>query len=203
MDINTIRSTNQKDSRTGRFQKTPNGQKTARMLTVEEHLGRTLEEDYRDFYVEKDWGQAKIAQRWGVPRGLIFYSNPRLRSRSWVEQLNLPKHGPPNSPPTSSPPATSPSRRRCECCGDDKFIPERAHWIARKDGGSTQRFNIILLCPNHHQALDRDDPATIEAVKEILLFREAKRIIQTGPDGVAKRKEVLTVCQAIINRRLS
>jgi hypothetical protein len=48
------------------------GVKTSRMLEVEARLGRTLEEDFEDYYVEKGWGQKKLTKRWGVTRAAIF-----------------------------------------------------------------------------------------------------------------------------------
>jgi hypothetical protein len=144
-----------KDPKTGRFQPTPKGQKTKKMLEVERRLGRTLEEDFREYHIDKGWGQKRIADRWGMPRGLIFHSNHRIRSQSWVAKLNLPVR-------RDSISSTSSNRAgfRCELCGHDAVNSHRAHWIADKDGGRTQRFNIIRLCPNHHQLLDADDPAT-------------------------------------------
>jgi hypothetical protein len=60
------------DSHTGRFKATPAGVKTAKMLQVESKLGRTLEEDFEKYYVQEQWGQKRLANRWGVKRELIF-----------------------------------------------------------------------------------------------------------------------------------
>ena len=75
---------------TGRFQLTPPGEKTPRMRQVEKTLGRTLEEDFQEYYVEKGWGQKRLAARWGVQRPTIFATNPRRGRRSWVQMLHLP-----------------------------------------------------------------------------------------------------------------
>jgi hypothetical protein len=48
------------------------GIKTPRMLEVEARLGRTLEDDFREYYVEKGWGQKRLSGRWGVTRAAIF-----------------------------------------------------------------------------------------------------------------------------------
>ena len=52
----------------------PKGQKTPKMLEIEKRIGRTLEEDYREHYTKKGWGQTRIAHRWRVPKVLIFSS---------------------------------------------------------------------------------------------------------------------------------
>src|SRR6266513_278773 len=81
--------------------------------------------------------------------------------------------------------------------------PKQYAAVDRQTGPrSKKRFNIVRLCPNHHQLLDGGDPETTELSKQILLFREAKRIIETGPDGPGKQKELLRVSQAIITRRV-
>jgi hypothetical protein len=165
------------------------------MREAEARLGRTLEEDYREYYIGKQWGQAKLADRWRVPRGLILNSNHRIRSQSWIAKLNLPKRN-----AATSPPAPKPSPDRCEICGHSRAV--KAHWIAHKHGCGKQRFNIISLCPNHHQLLDADDPFISERAKQLLLFREAKRIIETGKVGLERHKELVRVCQAIITRTI-
>jgi hypothetical protein len=75
------------DPKTGRFMPTPSGVKTELMLRVEKKIGRTLEEDFQEYYVEKGWGQKRLAERWGVKRATIF-RGPRPK-RCWVERLNL------------------------------------------------------------------------------------------------------------------
>jgi hypothetical protein len=156
------------------------------MLEIEKRLGRTLEEDYREHYIKEEWGQTKIANRWQVPKGLIFFGNRPTNTPPWTERLGLPVRKQKETVASAVGPK---NRTRCEICGADKVIAERADWIANKDGGSKQRFNIIRLCPNHHQLLDGGDPETTEFSKQILLFREAKRIIETGPDGLEIRFE--------------
>jgi hypothetical protein len=123
-----------------------------------------------------------------------FHSNHRGdRGQSWVSKLGLPK-----KPKHSA----ALAKFRCEICGNDEVKPHNAHWIADKDGGGTQRFNILRLCPNCHWKLDRDDPTIRERAREILLFRESKRIIETGRDSPEKQKELMRVCQAIITREV-
>jgi hypothetical protein len=79
-----------KRASTGQFLPTPKGQKTPKMKEVERHLGRTLEEDFHEYHLEKGWGQKRIANRWGVPRNLIFSTSTRGGRRSWVTMLDLP-----------------------------------------------------------------------------------------------------------------
>ena len=178
----------------------PKGQKTSKMLEIEKRLGRTLEEDYHEHYIKEEWGQKKIANRWRVPKGLIFFGNRRTNTPPWTERLGLPVR---KQKQTIAPAVAPKNSTRCEICGADRVIAHKAHWIANRDGGSTQRFNIIRLCPNHHQLLDGGDPDTTELSKQILLFREAKRIIEDSPDGPERQKELVRVSQAIITRRVS
>jgi hypothetical protein len=169
------------------------------MLEIEERLGCTIEDDYREHYIKQKWGQTKIANRWRVPKGLIFFGNRRTSTPAWTERLSLPVRG---QKQMVAPAVVPKNRTRCEICGADNVIAHRAHWIANKDGGSKQRFNIIRLCPNHHPLLDGGDPETTELSKQILLLREAKRIIETGLDGPEKQKELVKVSQAIITRKV-
>ena len=197
----TLSRETMKDLKTGQFLPTPKGQKTDKMLEIEKRLGRTLEEDWEQYYVKEDHSQRQVAYRWRHPRHLIFHSNHRGdRSQSWQAKLGLPKK--PKHSAASA--ARKLAKSRCEICGSDEVKPHKAHWIADNDGGGTQGFNIIRLCPNHHSLLDnKRDPATIDRGKEILLFRSAKRIIETGSDGLEKQKELVRVCQQIITRKQS
>lgn len=183
------------------FLRTPEGQKTPKMIEVERRLGRTLEEDFREYHIEKGWGQMRIASRWGVDRNLIFVTNTRGRRRSWVEMLNLPVR---RLDKQANQHIREPDQTlTCEVCGEFKQYLDRAHWISATDGGGRQSFNILRLCPNCHRKLDRDDPTTTERAKEILLFREAKRVVETSRDSSAKQKELLKICEAIITRRIT
>jgi hypothetical protein len=60
-----------RDPKTKQFLRIPKGEKTPKMLEVEKRLGRKLEDDYREYYIEKKWGQTKMANRWLVPKGVI------------------------------------------------------------------------------------------------------------------------------------
>ena len=187
-------------TKTGQFLPTPKGQKTRKMLEVEQELGRTLEEDFREYHIEKRWGQKRIADRWGVPRGLIFSNNLRSRRRCWATMLNLPVRRLEQQADLQS--RASDRKLTCEVCGRLENL-EAAHWIRHAEGGGRQSFNILRLCPNCHRKLDRDDPITTERAKEILLFREAKRIIEKGQGSNAKLKELVRVCEAIITRKIT
>lgn len=180
----------------GQFLSTPQGQKTAKMLEVEGRLGRTLEEDFREYHIEKGWGQKRIAKRWRVQKNLIFATNLRGGRRSWATMLNLPVR----RLEQETVPQRSEGAHKCEVCQEFDNYLDNAHWIADRDGGGRQSFNILRLCPNCHRKLDRDDPLTTERAKEILLFREMKRIVETGR---ASKAQLVRVCEAIVTRRVT
>jgi len=50
--------------------------------------------------------------------------------------------------------------------------------------------------------LDGGDAETTESARQVLLFRESKRIIETGLDGSSKQKELVGIAQAIITRKV-
>src|SRR6516162_3232365 len=79
-------------SKSTQFKRTPDGEKTKRMLEVEGKIGTTLEDDYQTQYLNGDLGQKRLANRWGVTRNQIFGSH-RDGRRSWIEMLGLPKKG--------------------------------------------------------------------------------------------------------------
>jgi hypothetical protein len=188
-----------RDLKTGRFLPIPKGQKTDKMRKIEKRLGCKLEDDYDEHYIKKGCSQRQLAYRCRHPRHLIFHSNHRGdRSQSWVSKLGLPK----KTKHSAALAGTNKAKFRCEVCGNDEAKPHNAHWIANKDGGGTQRFNIIRLCPNHHHLLDSGDPAVTARSQEILLFRESKRIIETGPDTPEKLKDLLRVSRAIITKEV-
>jgi hypothetical protein len=182
----------------GQFKLTAKGEKTCAMREVEANLGRTLEEDFQEFYVEKGWGQKRIAQRWQTQRPTIFATNKHGGRRSWVQILALPVRR--DGGAVAEHQRKTVPRSRCEICGDGAPSLDNAHWISAREGGSTVSYNILRLCPNCHRRLDRDDPATMETAKEVLLFRVVKKIIETGPDTEAKRKKLMGVSECILNR---
>jgi predicted restriction endonuclease len=52
----------------------------------------------------------------------------------------------------------------CEICGWDRNI-ERAHILPAHKGWKLSKFNVILLCPNHHRAFDSGQLTTDELHK--------------------------------------
>lgn len=181
------------------FQKTPDGQKTALMLRVEQRIGRTLEEDYREFYrpYERGRGRKALANRWRVSRQLIFGPLAPGR-RSWCEMLKLPA-GNGTIPKQQS----HRSSIACEICAADDVALEKAHWIARCDGGSTRAENILKLCPNCHTRLDQGDPVSVKRGREVLLLRAADTWLQsTTARDEAMQRQFLALCSSIIERRL-
>jgi hypothetical protein len=182
-------------SKTTQFKRTPAGTKTDRMLQVEAQLGRTLEEDYKEYYFAKGWGQKRLANRWGVARGLIF-GVLRGGRRNWVQMLDL---------PVKAPMAVSVRRavsKACEICGVQNTVLEGAHWIAARDGGSTRADNILRLCPNCHKRLDlMEDAVTVRRACEVLLLRAAEAFLQSGSDrGEEAQRAFLALCARIIER---
>ena len=180
---------------------TPEGQKTAKMLQGEQRLGRRLEEDFREYYVEKGWGEQRIAKRWGVKKDLIFHSSARNRSRAWVEMLNLPVRR--IDEQEDRPIQRTAQKLKCEICEEFGEHFDRAHWIADKDGGSMQSYNILQACPNCHRKLDRDDPIITQRAKEALLFREVKRILEAPEDSKNTKRDLVEICNAILTRKIT
>jgi hypothetical protein len=44
---------------------------------------------------------------------------------------------------------------KCALCGWDQAPCDVCHIIARKDGGTDDIDNVVMLCPNHHRLFDR------------------------------------------------
>jgi 5-methylcytosine-specific restriction endonuclease McrA len=177
------------------FKRTHPGKKTALMLQVEARLGCTLEEDYREHYLEKGLGQKRLADRWGVKRNTVFESSERNRSRSWVEMLGLPVR----RVEAELPPPPPPARPACEACAETSVPLERAHWVESSKGGRTSPDNIVLLCPNCHTKLDQlSDRVTTERVRAVLLHRAARKLLATG---ACTPEQFLEVCKQIIGGR--
>ncbi|MDE3242195.1 MAG: HNH endonuclease [Nitrospirota bacterium] len=127
-----------------------------------------------------------------MKRNMIFESNKRSRSRSWIEMLGLPvrRETEPQVPPPRSRPA-------CEACSEGSVPLERAHWKEARGGGQASADNIVLLCPNCHTKLDRGaDHAFTEKVRAILLHRVvSKHLTKCRPE------QLLLLCQQILGVR--
>jgi len=181
------------------FQPTPPGTKTALMLKVERRLGVSLEDDYRRHYIEMDWGQRRLANRWRVQRSTIFGGRLRARKRTWVQILALPTKSTntePQDAPVHEPPA-------CELCGADDVPLEGAHWISASEGGSATRTNILRLCPNCHTRLDvANDENTTERARAVLLFRAAKDFLERNANPTPHtHSHFIALCASIIGRK--
>lgn len=175
-----------------RFKRTPVGEKTPRMKEVEKRLGRTLEEDYREMYLNGPFGQKRLATRWGVKKGQIFDHSMRGGRRCWVQMLQLPVKRRKTAPASKRRPA-------CELCGTDDVPLERAHWVAAKDGGGSKRDNILMLCPNCHTKLDHvGDANTVEAARGVILLRVAK---EAANNEGTTAQQFLQLCRNVINGR--
>ena len=189
-------------SKNTRFKRTPEGEKTPRMCAIEEQIGRTLEDDYSEFYLKnrgrKGYGQKALADRWGVKRQQIFGVSLAPGRRNWVEILKLPKEDGTSAIQQSR----SASSRRCEICGTDDVALEKAHWIPRCEGGSTQAENILKLCPNCHTRLDRGNFATHNRAREVLLLRATEALLQstTARDETMQRR-FHNLCVSILGGR--
>jgi hypothetical protein len=175
------------------FVPTAPGEKTSKMREVERRIGRTLEEDFDEYYVLRGWGYRRLAKRWGVNYHTIFLSRERNGFRSWVEMSGLPARREPSGKDSQGI-----CRAACEVCGANDVELDEAHWLAAKDGGSTKSYNILKLCPSCHRKLDRDDAVTTELCKEKLLFREVKKMVE---DNTATPKRLRSLIEAILLRR--
>lgn len=180
----------------GQFLRTPQGVKTPRMLEVEATLGRTLEEDYQEFYLEKRWGQKRLATRWGVARSLVFSSHMRGRRRSWVQMLGLTVRHAEEAKPS---PGRSRHRPECEICGWSDGPLDGAHFIPYSEGGS-RGWNILRLCPNCHRRLDSHDKEILERAKGALLERETRRILAEERDPSEVRRRLLWLAKKVVQR---
>ncbi len=185
-------------SRITRFRPHVIGVKTARMLEVEALLGKTLEEDFREYYLEKSWGQKKLSNRWGVTRTAIFGRGMTTDLKSWVQVLGLPIRR--ESDLVEEKPIVLPS---CEICDASGTPLEAAHWIAASKGGSKSPSNIIKLCPNCHTKLDlTDDPQILEQARAVLLTRVARRFTESR-DSFRRdcQLEFVRLCKSIMDRQ--
>jgi 5-methylcytosine-specific restriction endonuclease McrA len=186
-------------SKNTQFKPTPNGEKTPRMLEVEARIGRTLEEDYREFFLKnrgrRGYGKKALANKWGVSRGLIWGPLGPGR-RCWVEMLKLERDT------TATEQQSRRASRKCEICPTDDVALERAHWIPRSEGGSTRADNILKLCPNCHTRLDGGDPAILKRAQRVLLVRAADAELKstTVRDETMQRR-FYDLCVSILEGR--
>ena len=186
-------------SRSAKFRPHSIGVKTPRMLEVEARLGRTLEEDFREYYVEKGWGQKRLSRRWGVTRAAIFGRGKTTDLKCWIQVLQLPVR----RDDSSFSPKVSKPEPACELCEVTGVPLEAAHWIAASDGGSTGSSNIIRLCPNCHTQLDlAQDSKVTEHARAVLLARVACRFAES-PRRANRQEQVAfaDLCKSIIERR--
>ena len=186
-------------SRSAQFRPHALGVKTPRMLEVETRLGRTLEEDLQEYYVEKGWGQKKLTKRWGVTRNAIFGRDQTVDLKCWVQVLRLPIRRETD--------LTSVKEIRqepsCEICGVSSVPLEGAHWIAAAKGGILSPSNIIKLCPNCHTQLDlSEDSKTTSHAQAVLLVRVARRFIESPASfNREEQLEFVRLCKSILHRR--
>ena len=187
-----------KRNKLGHFPKIPDGVKTPKMLEVEKRLGKTLEEDFDEFYVRQGKGQKELARRWGVPRGLIFSENMRGPRSCWAKKLTFPVRR------ESGSKEKAPSKefgQRCELCSTGEARFHGAHWVPRAEGGSDRRHNVLRLCPKCHDKLDNlHAPETVSVALEVILFRETKRLTESKLSDTLKRSLLKELCCSIINR---
>ena len=181
----------------GQFKRTPQGQKTDKMLEVEERLGRTLEEDFQEFHIGKNWGQKRLANRWGVPRGLVFNENMRGGRRCWATMLRLPVRRISSEETVRS---AKVGERCCELCLQRDVALDKTHWVSAKSGGSSHQYNILTVCPNCHRKLDTDNKTTIAKAREVLLLREVTKLVESRLSEYLKRRLLVELSNAIINR---
>ena len=186
-------------SRSTQFRPHAVGVKTPRMLEVEARLGRTLEEDFQEYYVEKGWGQKKLTKRWRVTRTAIFGRDQAEDLKCWVQVLQLPIR---RETALASANETR-QKTSCEICGVSGVPLEGAHWIAASKGGDTSPTNIIKLCPNCHTQLDlSEDSKTTAHAQAVLLTRVARRFIES-PEIFNREQQLqfVRLCNSILQRR--
>ena len=186
--------TPQLDEETGQFIPVPRGEKPPKMKDMEEKLDMDFIEDYKKNYLNGELGQKRFAQRWGVSRNLIFANNLRGGRRSWVQMLDLEKRG-----DSTRQKNKEVETKGCEICGE-KVSLDKAHWKEHTKGGNTKAENILNLCPNCHRKLDRGDKDTREKGREVLLFREARKIFDKKVTEKTP-KQFLDLCTQIILER--
>jgi hypothetical protein len=182
------------DPETGQFTPVPKGEKPPKMKDMEKKLGLDFVEDYNTNYLNGDLGQKRFARRWGVSRNLIFANNLRGGRRSWIQMLDLEKKG-----VSKEENIEDIETEGCEICGE-RVTLDRAHWKEHTKGGSAKAENILNLCPNCHRKLDRGDKVTTEKGREILLFRETKKIFEKNTTEKTPR-ELLDISTRIILER--
>ena len=180
----------------GQFIRTPSGVKTPRMLEVEAQLGRSLEEDYREYYIKKEWGQTRLANRWGVRKATVFSRSLRGGRRSWSEMLGLPVR---RASGQSGTKAATLARPACEICGWAEGKLDGAHFIPRASGGP-RGWNILQLCPNCHRRLDSGDREVLLKAKEVLLMREASRLLDETHNPAEARRKLLRLAKQVVGR---
>ena len=76
---------------------------------------------------------------------------------------------------------------------------DRAHFVPRAAGGP-RGWNILQLCPNCHRLLDCGDPEKLQAAKEVLLKREAERILEGVHDEAEAKRRLLWIAERVIAR---
>lgn len=160
-----------RDKNSGRFLPVKRGTKTQRMLEVEEKIGQSLEKDFKEQHLLGELGQKRLANRWSVPRGLIFGGTKR---RGWVDILGLPRKR--KTPKQRV--LKVPIKKLCEICGQEAPRLINAHWIPSNKGGPGSFFNILKVCPNCHDRLDMNDSIATKRAKETLLVKAAKAILE-------------------------
>ena len=135
------------------------------MLEVEKALGRTLEEDYTDFYINQKNGQKALAKRWGVSRGQIFRSTGKRGRQGWITILGLPKRD-------GSTPSKSAKKECCAICKVHDVTIQSSHWIENSNQGPALAWNLIGLCPNCHDKLDKQKEKKItESCRKLIIYK--------------------------------
>ncbi len=153
-----------------KFLPQPKGTKTSKMLDVEKRLGHTLEQDWQEFYHDKNWGLKKMADRWMIRRPTLSGFGSR---QGWIGILGLKKKDSENLLKANNKKLSE--LKLCEICGEETYL-EEAHFIPKEKGGPNCFMNIIKLCPNCHTKLDRGDIKIEEVARNILLERNIKSL---------------------------
>lgn len=184
------------DPKTGRFLPVPPGGKPGKMLKMEQKLGVKFQDDYRQYYLSGQMSQRQFARRWDVQRSRIW-GRSKTSPKNWIEMLGLPRLGQ-IAPPQSSRPVD-----KCEVCGASDVSLDEAHWVENAAGGTPHRDNLLDLCPNCHQKLDRGNRETTEKARGALLGREVRKLVQNENDPLQFQQRLLELCRKVLGARMT
>jgi hypothetical protein len=81
-----------------------------------------------------------------------------------------------------------------------KLPDGRRSWVEML-GLPSYRQHVATLCPTCHTRLDNEDTQVVGDIKEIVLVKAVRRLLQQK-DELALRKQLVDICTAIITRQV-